>query len=166
MLYNRRCSQRGQGLVEFAVIFPLFAALLFIIIDGGLALGRYNNVNNAAKEGARLAAVGANASQIVTRAKDQGHGELNSASTNCATFNSYNGHVICVQWISGPNGETPGTIGASIRVKIKYKYRFLTPLPNFGSTFQDIDLKVCAVQRQEQAISAPAGSSVAGEDSC
>jgi hypothetical protein len=165
MPLNHRRSQRGQGIVEFAVIFPLFAALLFIIIDGGLALGVYNNVNNSAKEGARLSAVGANASEIVARAKDQAHGRLDGASTDCATFDSFDGHVICVEWISGPTGEPPGSLGASVRVKIKYKYGFLTPLPNFG-TFDHMDLKVCAVQRQEQAVSVPSGSSVAGEDSC
>ena len=48
---------RGQAIVEFALVIPLFVLLLFGLID----LGRYVYLNNtlsqAAREGARLASV-------------------------------------------------------------------------------------------------------------
>ena len=41
---RKRLSQRGQGLVEFAVIFPLFMIFVSLMVDGGLLMGRYNNM--------------------------------------------------------------------------------------------------------------------------
>ncbi len=86
-------GQRAQGLVEFAVIFPIFALLLFAIVDGGLLMGRYNNINNAAKEGARAGAVqygdGDDAlDAVIDRVTEQAHGELDDTadhplSTEC-----------------------------------------------------------------------------------
>lgn len=43
---------RGQGLVEFALVFPLFVLLVFGLID----IGRYVYVNNTLSETAREAA--------------------------------------------------------------------------------------------------------------
>ncbi len=53
------------------------------MIDGGLVMGRYNNLTNGAKEGARLGAVSTNAAtakaNIVKRVQDQSHGALTGA---------------------------------------------------------------------------------------
>lgn len=51
MMTGRRRS-RGQAMAEFALVFPLFALLLFGIID----LGRYVYSNNALSEVARESA--------------------------------------------------------------------------------------------------------------
>jgi Flp pilus assembly protein TadG len=53
-----KCQQRGQDLVEFALIIPLLLLLLFAIVDGGRAVYVYHVVANSAREGARFAAVG------------------------------------------------------------------------------------------------------------
>ena len=53
----RRRSQRGQGLVEFALVFPVFILLLFGILDLGRAVYAYNTIGDAAREGARVAIV-------------------------------------------------------------------------------------------------------------
>jgi hypothetical protein len=158
--------QRGQGLVEFAVIFPIFVAILFAIIDGSLLLGRYNNVNNSAKEGARLGAAGGDKTEVVDRAKDQAHGRLDTASTDCVDMgDDAVDDVICVQWVSGPNGESPGQHGSSIRVKIKHKYEYLTPLPNWIGD-GGITTTVCAIQRLDNSTSPASSDKVPGEDSC
>jgi Flp pilus assembly protein TadG len=47
-----RRAQRGQALVEFALVFPIFALLLFGLID----IGRYVYVANAFNQSAREAA--------------------------------------------------------------------------------------------------------------
>jgi len=49
--------QRGQALVEFAFVFPLIAFLAFAFIDIGRAVFQWNTVTNAARQGARVAAV-------------------------------------------------------------------------------------------------------------
>jgi hypothetical protein len=48
---------RGQALVEFAMVAPLFFLLLFGIIEGGRFILYYQTLNNAAREGARYAIV-------------------------------------------------------------------------------------------------------------
>jgi Flp pilus assembly protein TadG len=52
-----RRGRRGQSLVEFAVILPVFLLILAGIIDFGLGLYSQMTVINAAREGARLGAV-------------------------------------------------------------------------------------------------------------
>lgn len=47
----------GAAMVEFAIIAPLLFALIFGIIDFGRVFFLYNNLTNAAREGARLGAV-------------------------------------------------------------------------------------------------------------
>ncbi|HEX4898618.1 MAG TPA: TadE/TadG family type IV pilus assembly protein [Candidatus Limnocylindrales bacterium] len=49
--------QRGQGLVEFALVLPIFTAVLLGMIEVGRVVWANNAVANAAREGARYAAV-------------------------------------------------------------------------------------------------------------
>jgi Flp pilus assembly protein TadG len=51
-----RCS-RGQALVEFAFVAPIFLLLLFAIIDFGRYVYYVQILNNAAREGTRYAIV-------------------------------------------------------------------------------------------------------------
>src|SRR5215212_9768522 len=48
---------RGQAMVEFALVAPVFFLLLFGIIEGGRFILYYQTLNNAAREGARYAIV-------------------------------------------------------------------------------------------------------------
>jgi hypothetical protein len=48
---------RGQTLVEFALVFPLFVAMLFGLIDVGRLVYQHSTLSQAAREAARLAAV-------------------------------------------------------------------------------------------------------------
>ena len=60
-------TNRGQALVEFAIILPLLLLLIFGVIEFGRIFGAELTVNNSAREGARLGAIGATDSLIVTR---------------------------------------------------------------------------------------------------
>lgn len=56
-----RRRSRGQALVEFALVVPIFFLILFAIIDFGRYVYYVQILNNAAREGARYAIVhGAN----------------------------------------------------------------------------------------------------------
>jgi TadE-like protein len=60
MIGPRRSSarrSRGQALVEFAFVFPVIALLAFGFIDIGRAVFAYTTLTNAARQGARVAAV-------------------------------------------------------------------------------------------------------------
>ena len=55
-------GRRGQALVEFALVAPLFFLLLFAIIEGGRFVFYYEALNSATREGARYAIIhGSNA---------------------------------------------------------------------------------------------------------
>jgi Flp pilus assembly protein TadG len=50
-------SERGQGLVEFSLVLPIFLMLLMGIVDFGRVIWANDSLANAAREGARLAIV-------------------------------------------------------------------------------------------------------------
>jgi Flp pilus assembly protein TadG len=64
-------DRRGQALVEFALVIPLFLLMLVAIFDLGRAVFAYNTLTNAAREGARLAIVNQYKPMVIERAKAQ-----------------------------------------------------------------------------------------------
>jgi hypothetical protein len=52
-----RHSRAGQALVEFALVLPLFLVAIFGLIDVGRLVYQHSVLSQAAREGARLAAV-------------------------------------------------------------------------------------------------------------
>ena len=67
-----RSRRRGQALVEFALVIPIFLFLLMAVVDLGRGVFAYNSVTNAAREGTRLAIVNQTTALIQQRALDQG----------------------------------------------------------------------------------------------
>ncbi|MDP4092184.1 MAG: TadE/TadG family type IV pilus assembly protein [Bacillota bacterium] len=57
-------SQKGQSLVEMALILPILLILVMGIIDFGLLFGNYMTIDNASREGARNAVVGKTDTQV------------------------------------------------------------------------------------------------------
>jgi Flp pilus assembly protein TadG len=72
-IFHRRASgtRRGQALVEFALVLPIFILVLVAIVDLGRAVFAYNTLTNAAREGARMAIVNQYKPSIIARAKLQ-----------------------------------------------------------------------------------------------
>jgi Flp pilus assembly protein TadG len=54
---SRRPGSSGQALVEFALVVPIFLALLMGIVDFGRVVWASNSLASAAREGARFAIV-------------------------------------------------------------------------------------------------------------
>ncbi len=54
---SARDASRGQALVEFALVIPMFLAMLFGIVDLGRVVWANNSLANAAREAARFAIV-------------------------------------------------------------------------------------------------------------
>jgi Flp pilus assembly protein TadG len=50
-------STRGQAITEFAIVLPVFALLLFGVIQFGIVFNRYLALTDAVRAGARTAAV-------------------------------------------------------------------------------------------------------------
>lgn len=54
---KKNARQTGQSLIEFALLIPLLFLLMMILFDVGRAIFYYAVINNAAREGTRLAVV-------------------------------------------------------------------------------------------------------------
>ncbi len=62
-----RSAESGNALIEFAFVLPLLLLVVFGITEFGRALMTVNVLTAAAREGARVAAVGGDSTAVVTR---------------------------------------------------------------------------------------------------
>lgn len=112
---------RGQSLVEFALVIPIFVLMLMGIFDLGRAVFAYNTANNAAREAARLAIVDQTLSDVQQKAIQHG------VSLGLNTSN------ITVDYRSRTAPDTANScatidIGCLANVRIQYAYTAATPI--------------------------------------
>lgn len=60
-------KQRGQAIVEFALVLPMFMMLLFFIFVSGFLFADYMTLSNVARSSAREAALGGDYDTIVEK---------------------------------------------------------------------------------------------------
>lgn len=103
---RRRRSERGAEIVEFALVLPVLLLIGLGICDFGMLFQRYEIVTNAAREGARAAAVGLSQDQIETVVEAYlAAGGLNGQSTIEVTTPDIGAPVNVVRvTVSYPNG--------------------------------------------------------------
>lgn len=70
IFHRLRKGERGQALVEMALVLPLLLLLLFGIIEFGRVGHAYLTLNYAAREGARLGITGVNDDLIWNRVEN------------------------------------------------------------------------------------------------
>ncbi len=69
-LKTRSSKERGQAMVEFALVLPIIILIVVGVVDLGRAIYAYSVISNAAREGARYASVDpTNTAEITTRTK-------------------------------------------------------------------------------------------------
>ena len=142
-------GQRGQALVEFALMLPLLLIVLFIVVDFGVGLTRWIAITNAAREGARLGAVGADEAAIRQKAIDTSDGILSSGDVQ-------------VDFLDADGSGDIGP-GDSVVVDVDYYYSLITPLGRFLTvTFDPLTLSACSDMRVEQST----GQTVGGPQGC
>jgi Flp pilus assembly protein TadG len=131
-------GQRGQAMVEFALVLPLLLIITFIIIDFGFAFSQWVVITNATREGARLGATGKSADLVATRTIDASNGTLEGA-----------GDLVTVEYLD-LNGDGVG-IGDQVVVKARHDYNLLTPLDSFLNLtgLNPITLSACTDMRVE-----------------
>jgi Flp pilus assembly protein TadG len=121
---RRKNGEKGQALVEFALLVPIFLLLMFSIIDFGMGFYSWITVTNSAREGARLGAV---------------HAPLNVASSPCFGKASLDQCIEDrVRDASDLTNEATkmtvtitnaqGLPGQSVVVEVDYQYDLMTPL--------------------------------------
>jgi Flp pilus assembly protein TadG len=114
-------------MVEFALVIPIFLLLLVAIFDLGRAVFAYNTLTNAAREGARMAAVNQDQASIVLRAKNSTSiVELNDPSVTVGYFQEN------ADGSRGAACPLPGTtsiaVGCLAVVSFEATYQPITPL--------------------------------------
>jgi Flp pilus assembly protein TadG len=129
-------GERGQSLVEFAMIIPLFLLLVFAIVDFGMGFYSWITVTNAAREGARVGAVGADEDTITTRVQDTA-GSLDDGNLTVTVLNAQ------------------GNSGEEVSVTAEYDYSLITPVSSVlnlisgGSLGPDINFSATSKMRLE-----------------
>jgi Flp pilus assembly protein TadG len=133
---GKRGASRGQGLVEFALVLPIFLVLVFGIIDGGRAIFAYNQMAQAARSVARVASTTCFAT---TPACNEGSGAIADAITTQSA-----GNLASVSWTVdciNPSTKAPPTntgadfckVGYLVRVTASSPFGFVTPVASsFG----------------------------------
>jgi Flp pilus assembly protein TadG len=71
MILRTRGHSKGQALVEFAVVIPIFLLILFGALDLGRVIWANDIVANAAREGARYASVHGSSELTQVASKDE-----------------------------------------------------------------------------------------------
>jgi len=133
-------DEKGAAMVEFSIILPLLAVLLFGVVEFSLLLYNKQVITNASREGARAG--------IVAQAPRLTVAEIQQV------VNDYAGsHLISFGTASAPVttiDNSGGTaFGDDLTVTVSYKYDFLV-LPNFiASLAGGVDLKAETVMRYE-----------------
>lgn len=128
-----RRDARGQSLVEFALIVPVFVLLLVGLFDVGRAVYAYNTVNNAAREGARWAIVDQTPQHIQNRASTR------AASLGIAEDDVYvdfrltsdpdsEGSCDAFEPDGVSEGESSGITRCMVVVQVPYPYEAATPI--------------------------------------
>jgi Flp pilus assembly protein TadG len=64
-------DRTGSSAVEFALVFPVLATILFAIIKFGLALNNYVELTNGVRAGARQFAVGRSSATVWTDTRNR-----------------------------------------------------------------------------------------------
>ena len=122
MLRMKTCrdNERGATLVEFAIGVLVFATAMFAVLEFGRALWVHNALTDAARRGARYAALhtsadAANVRNVVVYGNEAGSGQpmLNNLSTANVEVD-YSGF-----------GLNAGTVSVSIT---NYQFQFVIPI--------------------------------------
>jgi len=140
-------SERGQTIVEFALIAPIIFLLLFGIIDFGMMLDRRITLEHAVREGARFAAVTTDCSAIQQRTAERA-GDIISQDEVTVSYHEPDGTLI--------TPPAAATAGNEARVSAPFEWEFPL-LSRFG--VNPIATEVWGSASLEMAVTDAAGCS-------
>lgn len=103
---SKLSDERGQTMTEFAIVLPVLVVLLFGIIQFGILFNNYVTLTDAARAGARAAAVSRQASDPTGTA---------DAAVRASASDLNQGNL-------GVNVSSAWTPGAPVTVKATYPY--------------------------------------------
>lgn len=137
-----RAGQRGQGLVETALVLPVIILIFMGIFDFGRAVFFYNAVSEAARNGSRIASVNQTSADICQVVSERAAGIALPAT--CAPSATAVG-----TWHTSSCG-TATTLDCNQLVRVNYRFTAITPIIsgligpiNLTSTSQVITERRC-----------------------
>lgn len=154
--YRWHADERGQGLIEFALVLPLILLILFAMIDFGKAFNYWNDETHLANEAARYAVVNRNplgGSSLEAAVKnDADSGELKNGCSDCSIKQP--GVTVSFCFVNhepgNPDPNAPDTsVGAPLRATVTATYHWLGYLVGQGLPFTS-GLTGSATMRIEQ----------------
>ena len=104
---NRVSREEGVAAVEFALILPLLALLLFGVFEFGRVWSQYQLYQGAAREGARCAAVAVDSDCVI-------QDEIEQAAQPFSPTNAASVEILGMG--SSAEGCTPDTVGEDVQV--------------------------------------------------
>ena len=124
-------SQKGQAIVETALILPILLMLLFGITDFGRLFHAYLTLDHAGREAARAASVGTEDGVILSKIIE-----------DTSSLNGFNpGNPI------SPAGKANRENGSNVTITLTYQFNFLTPF--IGKLSRGFEVKNKTVMRVE-----------------
>jgi Flp pilus assembly protein TadG len=137
-----RRRQRGQTLVETALVLPLLMLLVFGIVELAHAASVMQTLDNAARDGAQWSArplVGTDALPLVSQVQSRVVADAAAAGVTLSPF------------AVGVNQEVDQTVNGLVtsysQVSVSYRYTFLTPM--LAALVPGVTLKARAIMRNE-----------------
>lgn len=139
---HRRKTRRGATLVEMSIVLMLAMTVIMAILEYGRYIMVRQLVDNAARSGARMAAVSTNnqnLSPVTSLVNQQLAGQVSNHTTD-------------VYWCDGSTGASKGTwylapYGEGIAVKVTTSY---TPMvPTFGILPSPMTITSTSIMRSE-----------------
>jgi Flp pilus assembly protein TadG len=137
---RRPRHDRGQALIEFALIVPLFLLFLFVIVDVGIALDRRMVLQHAVREGARYAALSIDNGLICDRTHDQAQGIVDVDDIS-----------ISYDDIDGNGDVTDAGDAVNVTVDFTYDFPVMSGVLNaFGVLSPSVDINPTGSARLER----------------
>jgi Flp pilus assembly protein TadG len=150
-MYRRHLRQesRGQALVEFALIVPVFILLLVGLFDLGRGVFAFNTISNAAREAARVAIVDQDCTTIKNEAIKQAvslgiaasdvsvyiwdytpanAGDFTDTANHRRACGATPGTTECPQTLPVANEQGSVSTGCVVEVLVNYQYSAATPI--------------------------------------
>ena len=116
-----RKDERGQSLVETALVLPLLLLLIVGILDFGRVTYSYAHLQMAAQETVRKGGLGKTDAEMTAFAKNYVHlGDSSKLIVEISTLSDNNMQPIAA--------GTPRKSGNYVKVKLKYPLKLYTPL--------------------------------------
>lgn len=157
MSRHRHDQDRGQAIVEFALVIPLIALMVMALFDGGRAVLYYTELTNASRVGARVAMV----NQSPSTACDGAVETYKCAAAGIATSTGIDASTIPNAVFTDPDGNAVAPTDAACKVygacsaTVSASYDFTPVTPIVSWFIGPITLDASTTMTIERTYSSP-----------